>query len=105
MPFRPVGSRAIVKLLDDPPKKGAIILPEGASAKSPFQRATVLAVGDGAPLQSGGREPCSFAEGDTVVIPRADRPTIDGLDAGMALIPFAEVVLVLMPDAEGGGGQ
>lgn len=96
MQFKPIGSRAIVRLLpDDPPKKGSIIFPDSSHAKSPFQRALVLAVGDGAPREAFTREPCSFKVGDTVVIPRNQRPPIDGFEADMALVPISEVVLVI----------
>jgi co-chaperonin GroES (HSP10) len=74
-------------------------MPESFTGKSQFQRALVIAVGDGVPMADGRHEPCSFDAGEIVVIQRRERPTIDGLEPDMALIPFAEVVLVLTEDA------
>lgn len=70
MDFQPLYDRVLVKPFKEEEKVGSIIIPEGSKGSKPgHQRhATVLAVGPGAPTDSGERLPMDVKVGDEVVI-------------------------------------
>ncbi len=66
MNIRPLGDRAVVKLLEAEEKtRGGIIIPD--SAKEKPQKGKVLSVGSGKILENGTRVPMDVREGDIIV--------------------------------------
>jgi len=64
--IRPLGEKVLVKRLEAEEKTaGGIVLPDTAKEKP--KRGTVLSVGEGRLLDTGGREPLQVKEGDQVL--------------------------------------
>jgi chaperonin GroES len=68
MSLRPIGARVLVKPAER--KSGSIIIPETREYRDwQLIQAEVIAIGDGAWLETGERVPVSVKPGDIVLIP------------------------------------
>lgn len=68
MKFRPLGARALIKLVD--PAKvtaGGIIIPDTADPERGARQGIVIEVGPGALLETGERRPMPVKPSDTVM--------------------------------------
>ncbi len=65
MNLRPLHDRIIVQRLEEPPRNGAILIPD--SAKEKPQHGKVLAAGVGKSTDDGTRLPLDVKAGDTIL--------------------------------------
>ena len=66
MKFKPLGERALVRIVErEETTASGIVLPDTAKEKP--QTAEVVAVGEGKPDDKGQRVPLDFSQGDVIV--------------------------------------
>jgi chaperonin GroES len=81
MNFKPLGDRALVKIVErEQQTASGIVLPDTAKEKP--QTAEVVAVGDGALDDKGQRVPLDFSQGDVIVFAKysGTEISLDGED-------------------------
>lgn len=92
--LRPVGARVLLKKI--PKKDSPIIIPESHALRMDvFIPAEVVAVGDGAYLESGEKVPVAVKPGDKVLIPEKVGYTINENGQEFVMINERDIVAVI----------
>ena len=80
MNLRPLHDRIIVQRLEEPPRNGAILIPD--SAKEKPQQGRVLAAGVGKSTDNGTRLPLDVKAGDTILFGKysGQEVRVEGVD-------------------------
>lgn len=80
MNLRPLHDRIIVQRLEEPPRNGAILIPD--SAKEKPQQGKVLAAGVGKSTDDGTRRPLDVKAGDTILFGKysGQEVSVEGVD-------------------------
>jgi chaperonin GroES len=80
MNLRPLHDRIIVQRLEEPPRNGAILIPD--SAKEKPQHGKVLAAGVGKSTEDGTRLPLDVKAGDTILFGKysGQEVRVEGVD-------------------------
>ncbi len=80
MNLRPLHDRIIVQRLEEPPRNGAILIPD--SAKEKPQHGKVLAAGVGKSTDDGTRLPLDVKAGDTILFGKysGQEVSVEGID-------------------------
>jgi chaperonin GroES len=80
MNLRPLHDRIIVQRLEEPPRNGAILIPD--SAKEKPQHGKVLAAGVGKSTDDGTRLPLDVKAGDTILFGKysGQEVRVEGVD-------------------------
>ena len=80
MNLRPLHNRIIVQRLEEPPRNGAILIPD--SAKEKPQHGKVLAAGVGKSTDDGTRLPLDVKAGDTILFGKysGQEVRVEGVD-------------------------
>ena len=80
MNLRPLHDRIIVQRLEEPPRNGAILIPD--SAKEKPQHGKVLAAGVGKSTDDGTRLPLDVKAGDTILFGKysGQEVRVEGID-------------------------
>jgi len=80
MNLRPLHDRIIVQRLEEPPRNGAILIPD--SAKEKPQHGKVLAAGVGKSTDDGTRLPLDVKAGDTILFGKysGQEVSVEGVD-------------------------
>ena len=80
MNLRPLHDRIIVQRLEEPPRNGAILIPD--SAKEKPQHGKVLAAGVGKSTEDGTRLPLDVKAGDTILFGKysGQEVSVEGVD-------------------------
>ena len=80
MHLRPLHDRIIVQRVEEPPRSGAILIPD--SAKEKPQQGKVLAAGLGKSTDAGTRLPLDVKAGDTILFGKysGNEVSVDGID-------------------------
>lgn len=91
--LRPIGARVLLKKIH-PKKDSPIIIPKNLN-KDVYVMAEVVAVGDGAYLESGEKVPVAVRPGDKVVVPSKVGYTLEEDDQEYIMINERDIVAVI----------